>query len=222
MHLHSATTDSAIAAVSLARIKKSSPVPASRLPGVILLVILSAALSTSGTAAQSTAGGELEPVIVTFETADGSTFRTVLAEPADIATAREALAGDGNAGIPTGALAYGDGGINAPHNWHMEGTTLAEVTIELCDGTATMVDEDVTYWVETVGQFCPWSATVIAVEPLAPANGDDDGVSDLPATGTGEPATGPGTATVTTVLFALAVLFGAASFRLARPAKWRG
>lgn len=119
-------------------------------------------------AAQTDPGTISHPVIVTFATADGSTFRTLLTQPADIAAVQAALAGDGYAGIPTGALAYGDGGVNAPHNWHMVGTTLADITIELCDGTATMVDEDTTYWVETVGRFCPWSATIIAVEPLNP------------------------------------------------------
>jgi hypothetical protein len=28
-----------------------------------------------------------------------------------------------------------------------------------------MVDEDLDYWLNTVGSFCPWTATVIAVEP---------------------------------------------------------
>jgi hypothetical protein len=221
MHVRFASKERAIAAVSSARAGKAPSLRVRRLPGPILLAMLIAVLSTSGSAAQSATGTESKPVIVTFETADGSTFRAVLAEPADIAAAHEALAGDGNAGIPSGALAYGDGGINAPHDWHMEATMLAEVTIELCDGTAAMVDEDVTYWVETVGQFCPWSATVIAVEPLAPAGGDDDGVADLPTTGMGEPAVGPRTITVAAVLVALAVLLGTASLLLGRPASGR-
>ncbi len=127
------------------------------------VVLLSPALGAGGASAQTEAAS---PVIVTFATADGSTFRTVLEQPEDIARAEAALAGDGYAGIPNGALAYGDGGVNAPHNWHMVGTTLADMTIEVCDGTASMVDEDLVYWVETVGRFCPWTATVIAIEPL--------------------------------------------------------
>lgn len=129
---------------------------------VALLATLVPSASLSGVAAQTDPG----PVIVTFASADGSTFHAVLEQPADIAAVQEALAGDGYAGIPNGSLAYGDGGVNAPHNWHMVDTALADMTIEVCDGTATMVDEDVTYWVEAVGRFCPWSATVIAVEPL--------------------------------------------------------
>lgn len=162
----------------------------------LLLAMLVLPVPTFGSAAQeATPDSAVSPVVVTFASADGSTFRAELEQPADIAAAQAALAGDGNAGIPNGALAYGDGGINAPHEWHMEGTTLADVTIELCDGTATMVDEDVTYWVETVGQFCPWTATVVAVEPVMPPDngeppddGPDDGPSELPNTGAGTTA----------------------------------
>jgi hypothetical protein len=37
---------------------------------------------------------------------------------------------------------------------------LTEVAIELCDGNAVLVSQDVDYWVDTVGQFCPWGARV--------------------------------------------------------------
>jgi hypothetical protein len=148
---------------------------------VTLFAMLVSSASLSGVAAQTDSG----PVIVTFASADGSTFRAVLEQPADIAAVQEALAGDGYAGIPNGALAYGDGGVNAPHNWHMVDTTLADMTIEVCDGTATMVDEDTAYWVETVGRFCPWSATVIAVEPLN-ATDPDDGFTLPPPPGSAE------------------------------------
>ena len=136
-------------------------------PVVVLLTALTTLMTatvTPRTFAQTTA--VLAPAIVTFSGPDGSTFRAVLADPIDIAKAEVALAGDGNAGIPAGALAAGDGGVNAPHAWHMVGTTFVEITIELCDGTATMVDANLDYWLTSVGQFCPWSARVIAIEPF--------------------------------------------------------
>ncbi|MBA2758511.1 MAG: hypothetical protein H0U38_02350 [Chloroflexia bacterium] len=142
---------------------------------LFLVALLLAVLTTSASplsAAQTDDGNVPQPVIVTFKSADGSTFRAVLELPADIAAVEAALAGDGYAGIPNGALAYGDGGVNAPHDWHMVDTELADITIEVCDGTASMVDEDVAYWVENVGRFCPWSATVVAIEPV---NGTDPG-----------------------------------------------
>jgi hypothetical protein len=33
--------------------------------------------------------------------------------------------------------------------------------IELCDGCPQMVEDDLDYWVETVGRFCPWSTRVL-------------------------------------------------------------
>lgn len=148
----------------------------------VLLSMLMSFGSPALAVAQSDDSSDPQPVVVTFETADGSTFRAVLEQPADIAAVEAALAGDGDAGIPNGNLAYGDSGVNAPHGWHMVDTMLADITIELCDGTASMVDDDIEYWVETVGRFCPWSATVIAVEPVDlpdPGDGIPDQVRQL-------------------------------------------
>lgn len=130
----------------------------------------------AGSPATEVDAGSADPVIATFETADGSTFRALLDRPEDIARAEAALEAGGNAGIPNGALASGDGGVNAPHRWHLVGVELVDVTIELCDGTATMVDEDLDYWLGTVGRFCPWNATLIALVPA---------VSELPEVGVG-------------------------------------
>ncbi|HYH12064.1 MAG TPA: hypothetical protein VD789_06890 [Thermomicrobiales bacterium] len=138
---------------------------------VMLLGALLPGIGASNVLAQDDA--DPASVVVTFATADGSTFRAELSQPEDIAAVEAALAGDGNAGIPNGTLAYGDGGVNAPHEWHMVDTTLADMTIELCDGTATMVDNDLEYWVETVGQFCPWTATVVDVEPVTTPDPDE-------------------------------------------------
>jgi len=110
-----------------------------------------------------------QPLLVTFASADGSQFRAVIERPEDIARVQTALEGDGYAGIPTGALAAGDGGFNAPHAWHMTGVEIVDVTIELCDGNASFVDEDLDYWLTNVGRFCPWSATVLAAEPFGTA-----------------------------------------------------
>lgn len=140
---------------------------------IVVLAPITAALPVSARSADDPA----DRVIATFETADGSTFRALLERPEDIARAEAALETDGQAGIPSGELAEGDGGINAPHDWRLVNVELADVTIELCDGTATMVDEDLDYWLNTVGQFCPWSATLIALEPAVDA---------LPDTGAGQ------------------------------------
>lgn len=121
-----------------------------------------------------------EAMVATFETADGSTYKALLEGEANLDRAEEALAGGGDAGIPNGELIEGDGGINAPHEWQVVNVELVDATIELCDATATMVDEDLDYWLETVGRFCPWNATLIALDPV---------VDELPVTGVGQSIT---------------------------------
>lgn len=64
-----------------------------------------------------------------------------------------------------GPIERGDGGgQNPPWNWHFVAGEweLAEVAIELCDGNAVLVSQDVDYWVDTVGQFCPWGSYAAA------------------------------------------------------------
>jgi hypothetical protein len=68
--------------------------------------------------------------------------------------------------VPIGPLAWGDGGVNRGHRWHMVELQFADFTVELCDGTARAVDRDPLYWVETVGYFCPWSGEVVKLTPL--------------------------------------------------------
>lgn len=63
-----------------------------------------------------------------------------------------------------GDIERGNGGHNLDWNWHFVPSrwALAEFAIELCDGNAVLVSQDVDYWVDTVGQFCPWGARVSA------------------------------------------------------------
>jgi hypothetical protein len=69
------------------------------------------------------------------------------------------------ASIPAGPLVEGPGrgAHNAPWSWHIDPDeiTMAEVTIELCDGVPSHVEGDLKYWIDTVGQYCPWSAELI-------------------------------------------------------------
>lgn len=64
----------------------------------------------------------------------------------------------------TGSIQGGNDGYN--HNadhwflWHFipNQWNLAEMAIEVCDGCPfSDVDADTTYWIQTLGQFCPWS-----------------------------------------------------------------
>ncbi len=111
------------------------------------------------------AGAEPQGQVATIETAQGR-FRAVIKDPAMVELARRELAGGDDAGVPFGPLAWGNGGVNRGHRWHVTELRFADFTIELCDGTVVMVDRDTRYWVETVGSFCPWSGRVVRLEPF--------------------------------------------------------
>lgn len=64
----------------------------------------------------------------------------------------------------SGLIAAGNGGHNrnAGHwfKWHFAPNqwSLVDLAIEVCDGCPyTDVDADTAYWLNTIGQFCPWS-----------------------------------------------------------------
>ncbi len=59
-----------------------------------------------------------------------------------------------------GPIERGSAGHNLAWRWHFVPGEwqLAETAIELCDGNPMLVDADVDYWVDTVGQFCPWGS----------------------------------------------------------------
>lgn len=90
-------------------------------------------------------------------------FRVRITTPAVVAEAMDRLDSADGEGIVSGRLAGGDGGFNAPWSWHLiPGTVqIADATIELCDGTPSMVEAHLEYWIDTVGRFCPWSGRLI-------------------------------------------------------------
>lgn len=101
-----------------------------------------------------------------------------LSKPDDIAHARKLIElGPGIEGghIAVAAIDADSDGVNrntlAPDqplwSWHVsEFYGFAEMTIELCDGWPGLVEDNLDYWVNTVGQVCFWSYTV--VEEITP------------------------------------------------------
>jgi len=66
-----------------------------------------------------------------------------------------------------GAIAGGNALVNknGPHNflWHfkLNEWTLADFSMEVCDGRPhSDIDLDTTYWLNTVGRFCPWGSRI--------------------------------------------------------------
>lgn len=101
-------------------------------------------------------------VIAEFRTPDGETYRVLLTGEA-AAQARAAFAASEYPGIPNGYIERGDGGVNLGHDWHIRDVEFAEMTIEICDGTVSYID-DLGYdeFVSQHGdQFCPWGAELV-------------------------------------------------------------
>lgn len=67
-----------------------------------------------------------------------------------------------------GPIGRGNGGHNLNWDWHFlpDEWSLAQASIELCDGDASMVQADLDYWVDTLGIFCPWQSYVIEEVPF--------------------------------------------------------
>ncbi|MBI2572176.1 MAG: hypothetical protein HYV63_34635 [Candidatus Schekmanbacteria bacterium] len=62
---------------------------------------------------------------------------------------------------PHGRLLPGAGGFNTRWSWHLDprNVDLVEVSIELCDGSPAMVEENLSYWLG-IGEFCPWDGHI--------------------------------------------------------------
>ncbi len=114
--------------------------------------------------AQPAAGASAQAIIATFDVA-GEEFRVRIENEATIDQIRALERGESNATIPNGRVLRGSEG-NEPWSWHLDPVDIemAEATIELCDGTPSLVEADIDYWVDTVGRFCPWGAELISVE----------------------------------------------------------
>ncbi|MEX0760877.1 MAG: hypothetical protein WD208_03325 [Dehalococcoidia bacterium] len=76
--------------------------------------------------------------------------------------------GESMANIPNGIIhrGPGQGDHNEPWSWRLDPgeIQMAEVTIEVCDGAPSFVEEEVDYFVDDVGRYCPWNAELVSLE----------------------------------------------------------
>jgi hypothetical protein len=126
---------------------------------------LAAAVLFAGIAAcddDTTAPEDVAEFVIEVE---GQEFKIRVSDASTIADLEERL-DSGEAGVILGELVEGDGGYNEPWSWHLDGATIevADVAIEVCDGTPSMIEDDLEYWLETVGTYCPWGAEVISMD----------------------------------------------------------
>lgn len=102
-------------------------------------------------------------VLAEFNVGD-ERFGVWVTNPETIQELRDVQEGLSQATIPNGRVRRGPG--QGEHNalfswsWHLdpEDIHMAEATMELCDGAPHFVEEEIDYFVDTVGRYCPWNA----------------------------------------------------------------
>ncbi|SFR93808.1 hypothetical protein SAMN04487846_0859 [Microbacterium sp. cf046] len=123
------------------------------------LTLAAAALAVSGCAGPSSD----VPSVATFDV-EGQTFKIELVTAELVQHAKDLMAGKEVPAIPVGTIVRDDPSVNEPWSWHIDPETLefADFTTEVCDGLPEYVEDGTL----TSDIYCPWSSTVIAVEPL--------------------------------------------------------
>lgn len=102
-----------------------------------------------------------------FPDAEGR-FVAVTSDPRVIAKLQAELARPATERVLhiAGPISRGGGGHNLSWSWHFvpDRWDVVEISVEVCDGSPRMVENDLDYWVDKVRTFCPWSSFV--AEPL--------------------------------------------------------
>ena len=114
------------------------------LAAALLLISLVAACGSSAPDS-SLSGG----ILATFEV-QGESYRIFITNPATIDQ----------------VLARGQVSYNQPWSWHIdsEDISMVDFTVEIYDGLPSHVENDLDYWLDTVGRFAPWQAELTSVE----------------------------------------------------------
>jgi hypothetical protein len=105
-----------------------------------------------------------EPVVVTFRSSNGKTWKQRLTQPDDIAIAWKHVRGEEAPKIPNGKIVRGTSDLNAGWSWHLDPLDFewADVTMELCDGIPDYVSDGTI----TSDRFCEWGAVVVDVKVI--------------------------------------------------------
>lgn len=110
------------------------------------------------------ADNQEKEVVFEFETTGNEHFVARTSDPVVIENAREQLSQpeDKRNLFISGKIARGRE-QNTRWNWHFvpDKWDLVETSIEVCDGRPSFVEQNLDYWVDEVGRFCPWSSRVL-------------------------------------------------------------
>lgn len=127
--------------------------------GIPLFLAALAGCGTDPAAPPRLEGG----VLATFDVL-GEEFRVWT----DDRNAIEQLIALRNGTIPAGRVVRGPGRAdhNEPWSWHVDPDDfqIVEQTFEICDGRPSLVEENLTHWIDTVERYCPWAAELTELE----------------------------------------------------------
>jgi hypothetical protein len=92
-----------------------------------------------------------------------------LVDPKSVSLARSRVSGATPQGIISGKLADTDGGFNVDPNsqkswsWHLipETVNFPQLSMEVCDGRPSDVENNKQHWLIDVKMYCPWQAKII-------------------------------------------------------------
>jgi hypothetical protein len=128
---------------------------------LVLITLLAGSLACdSPTGPSDLRGG----VLATFEVA-GERFTVFVTNPSTVDQLFALRDGTSLASIPNGRIYRGPGlgDHNQPYGWHLdpEDIQMAELTIEVCDARPSYVQAHIGEFVDNIGRYCPWGATLV-------------------------------------------------------------
>ncbi len=147
--------------------------PVLGLIGMVIVLMLSGC-GLFGSSAPATPSPSASPsptpalsggILAAFDV-QGETYRIFITNEKTIEDVLALRDGKSQATIPNGKLVRGKVAYNSPWSWHIdsEDIQMAEMTAEVSDGLPSHVENNLDYWVDTVGRFSPWSAKLVKVE----------------------------------------------------------
>jgi len=131
----------------------------------IVLAILAASASACGSPAAPSPG--LTGGVLAAFTVETESFKVFVTNATAIDRLFQLERGQIAGLFPNGRILRGSGAgnHNAPHPWHLDpgDIEMVDLAIELCDGRPSYVDANVGEYVDVVGRYCPWGATLVSI-----------------------------------------------------------
>lgn len=134
----------------------------------VMGLVAVAAVVFGGCTSATAPSTELRGGVLASFRSSNQTFKVFVTKPTTITALYALQRGEATANIPNGRILRGSGagGHNAPYSWHLDpaDVEMADVTIELCDGSPSYVQANIAEYVDVIGRYCPWGATLVALQ----------------------------------------------------------